>query len=301
MCVLTVNLFGGLEVHRDEEALDGWNAGKAQELFAYLLLNRGHPHARQVLAGVLWPERTNEKSMKFLRHALWQLQMVLDCDVLQVETERLYLNPDADLWLDVREFERACVHLHGIPAEQLDGQRAHILREALKLYRGDLLEGWYQDWCLFERERLQGMFLAAVQKQMAYCEIQGQYELGLECGARALRCDIAHERIHRRLMRLHYLAGDRTAALRQYQRCEALLREELGVEPSERTVALFREICSGRQLTAAVGNGSVSGESPCTPDQALDLLKQVQMTFTKLEHQLQKAVQEVETALIGRD
>ena len=43
-------------------------------------------------------------------------------------------------------------------------------------------------------------------------------------------------------MRLYYLAGDRTAALRQYQQCAAALDEELGVRPAQRTVRLYEQI-----------------------------------------------------------
>ena len=50
MCDLTVRLFGNFQVKRDDQVVNGWNARKAQELFAYLLLYRERPHPRQVLA-----------------------------------------------------------------------------------------------------------------------------------------------------------------------------------------------------------------------------------------------------------
>ena len=305
MCLISVRLLGSLQVQRDDQVLDGLNARKVQELFAYLLLYRGRPHPRQVLAGLLWPERTNEQSMKNLRHALWPLQSVLDCGVLQIDTDCLSLNPGSALWLDVMEFERAYAHVRGIPDGELDDHGAHVLRKALELYRGDLLEGWYQDWCLFEREHLQGMYLSMLEIQMAYCETHGEYEMGLECGTCALRCDVAHERIHRRLMRLHFLAGNRTAALRQYERCVKTLSEELSVEPSERTVALYKQISSGRLIQA--GQGMAASKisnldvTPQTLEQALDHLKQLQTAFDQVERELQKTVRAVKAALNGHD
>jgi DNA-binding SARP family transcriptional activator len=77
MCRLIVHLFGKFQVQRDGQSLDGWNARKGPELLAYLLLYREHPHTRQALADLLWPENTTEQSMKYLRHTLWQLQTVL--------------------------------------------------------------------------------------------------------------------------------------------------------------------------------------------------------------------------------
>src|SRR5438128_1039451 len=57
------------------------------------------------------------------------------------------------------------------------------------LYRGDLLEGWYSDWCLYERERLQHMYLAMLDKLMEYSESHQEYETGQTYGMRALRYD----------------------------------------------------------------------------------------------------------------
>ncbi|MEJ2557399.1 MAG: BTAD domain-containing putative transcriptional regulator [Anaerolineae bacterium] len=303
MGVLTIRLFGQLQVQQDDQVLDGWNSRKGQELLAYLLLHRERTHTRQALADLLWPESSTEQSMKYLRHTLWRLQTVLDHRIQVTDPESLGLNLKAGLWLDVLEFEQAYARVQGISGDDLDGQRAQIVQEALNLYRGDLLEGWYQDWCLFERERLQRMYLSLLEKQMAYCETHGKYELGLECGTCALRYDVAHERIHRRLMRLYYLAGDRTAALRQYERCVALLREELGVDPSERTVALYRQIRSGRLVghsqAIANRNGRTSQEAPPALEEALHHLKQLQMTVAKVDRRLQEAIYAVESALNG--
>jgi DNA-binding SARP family transcriptional activator len=302
MCDLVVRLFGSFEVKLDNQRVNGWNARKAQELLAYLLLHRERLHPRQVLAELLWPESTTEQSLKYLRHALWQLQTALDCLVLEADSESLNLRWEANLWLDVMEFERASVAVHGIPGEDLDEHGAHQVQEALTLYRGDLLEGWYSDWCLFERERLQRTYLATLEKLMAYCEVRGRYETGLEYGTCALRYEAAHERIHRRLMRLHYLAGDRTAALRQYARCVALLREELDVEPSERTVALYEHIRSGRYFGPghglARGNGNID-EASSPVDRALYHLNQIQIASAEIERHSQKVIQAVKEASNG--
>jgi two-component SAPR family response regulator len=127
------------------------------------------------------------------------------------------------LWLDVEVFERAFMLVQR--QRGADSTRAHVesLQEAVQLYRGDLLEGWYQDWCLYERERLQNMYLVMLDKLMCHCEAMREFELGLFYGSQILRYDRAHERTHRQLMSLQYLSGDRTAALRQFERCVAAL------------------------------------------------------------------------------
>lgn len=100
-----------------------------------------------------------------------------------------------------------------------------VIQNAVQLYQGPLLEGWYQDWCLYERERLQSMYLAMLDELMGYCEVRHDYETGLLYGMGIMSYDWARERTHRRLMRLHYLNGDRAAALRQYEQCAVALKE----------------------------------------------------------------------------
>src|SRR5207245_6082482 len=121
----------------------------------------------------------------------------------------------------------------GKKGQELDSPKAQLLHKTVQLYQGPLLEGWYQDWCLLERERLQSMYLAMLDKLMSYYEAHSDYETGLLYGMRIMCYDRARERTHRRIMRRYYLIGDRAEALRQYERCAVALEEELGVSPSK--------------------------------------------------------------------
>src|SRR4029453_9228778 len=108
----------------------------------------------------------------------------MDTHVLIVEPDWVRLNPEADLWLDVAVFERAFALVQGVPGQELDAQRARPLQDAVQLYEGDLLEGWYQDWCLYERERLQNTYLAMLDKLTGYCAAHHEGEPGVVSGTR---------------------------------------------------------------------------------------------------------------------
>jgi DNA-binding SARP family transcriptional activator len=304
MTGLYVRLFGRFEVRHNGQVVPGLHLRRTQELFAYLLLHNGRPHSREILANLMWPRSTTQQARKYLRHTLWQLQSALDSAVpidsggiLSVDHDWLRIDREIDVWLDTAEFERAYLLVQGVSGSEFDRRQREAVQAALGLYRGDLLEGWYEDWCLFERERLQRLYLTLLGKLMVHCEMHGEYELGLECGSRALQCDVAHERIHRRMMRLHYLAGDRTGALRQYQRCVAFLREELDVEPSVRTLYLYDRIRSGRPLTlpgTAPKGPRVSDKRFVPASEALEQLEQLQMGFLELQCQLQEVLEAFE-------
>lgn len=310
MGVLRISLFGKFRAQCGEQTLAGLNARKAQELLCYLLLYRERPHPREKLSDLLWGDRSADQSKPYLRKALWRLQTALDCQtessngsVLLIEPDWVQLDPAADLWLDVALFEQAFTRVQSVPGEALDFSRVQVLRSAVDLYQGDLLEGWYLDWCLYERERLQHMYLAMLDKLMGYCEAHREYEAGLVYGARILRDDRARERTHRRLMRLYYLAGDRTAALRQYERCVAALDEELGVRPTQRTVTLYRQVRADQldDPPPAPAEVSPASEAMTTPlPEVLGRLEQLRATLADVQHQLEQDIQAIRRDLNGR-
>jgi DNA-binding SARP family transcriptional activator len=304
MSLLHVSLFGRFQARNDQQEVAGLAAHKVQELLTYLLLYRDYPHPREVLADMLWSDSSPSQSKRYLRKTLWQLQAALDSQIplrngraLLVDPGWIQLNPGAELWLDVAEFEQVFEKVKGVPGTQLGSRRAGSLQSAVDLYQGDLLEGWYQDWCLYERERLQHMYLIMLDKLMSHCESHGKWEAGLAHGALVLRYDRAHERTHRRLMRLHYLAGDRTSALRQYQRCLTALDQELGVKPSRRTAVLYEQLCADKLDEIALAPLESSDVASLTLLSVLGRLRYFQRLLVVAQTQVEQDIQAVESAL----
>lgn len=253
MSTLRVALFGKPTFEPRLQGPGSQESGKAHELLCYLLLFRGQSHRRETLAATLWEEQPPQRARQYLRKAIWQVQAAFQgtaCGTsLRVDNDEVSVSKSADLWLDVADFEACCEATRGTNARDLSRERADGLRRAVALHTGELLRGWSQEWCLLERERLELLYLAALDKLVAYSEHHGEIEAGIDYALRILREDPAHERSHRALMRLYYRAGDRTAALRQFERCAAVLRKELDVSPSPRTCNLRdrirRELVSG--------------------------------------------------------
>lgn len=289
------------------EALPGFEARRVQELFSYLLLHRQRFHSRESLAALLWGERSTAQSKKYLRQALWQLQTALDSystnekqSILLVDSEWVQINPEAVLWLDAGLFEQVFATVQGVGGRNLAEPQQQALEEAMQLYRGDLLEGWYQDWCLYQRERLQNMYLAMLDKLMGCCEAHHHYENGIAYGEAILSYDDGRERTHRRLMRLHYLAGNRTLALRQYEHCVTVLDKELGVKPAQSTVALYRHIQADQlHLVAPPPRDAAPGADPPLRS-ALRRLKQLQSLLSDIQGRLQQEIQAVENVIDGQ-
>ena len=303
---LRVSLFGRFSVECRNQVLDEFNGNKFIELFCYLLLYRNRPHHRETLVNLFWEDVPIKRSRACLRKALWQLRSMLDAhtkledyQIILVDSDWVQINTEANFWLDIDVFEQAYNHVQGIPGWELDPASIQNLDSAVEHYKGDLLEGLYQDWCLYERERFKHMYLIMLDKLMDYYEAHNDYEAALTYGLCNLRYDQARERTHRRLMRLYYLTGDRTKALRQYDRCMEILNQELGVKPAKRTLALYERIRADQPIVSRPKTTNTAFGPPAVHslDGSLDKLKKLQTELFTIQSQIRQEVESIEILL----
>lgn len=300
--MLKACFFGKFTIMNDNCHWDARESGKAQELLGYLLFHHRKPQTREHLCCQLWPESTAAQAKKYLRQALWVVQSACKThlalcqgELLQAHHELIQLNPDVRFSSDVASFEQACTHLRtGITP---DSDALASLQEAVELYRGNLLEGWQQDWCLYERERLQNLYFILLDKLIVYSETHGDYEAGLNYCTRVLQSDPARERAHQQAMRLHHLKGDRTAALRQFDYCLEALKKELGVRPARQTLTLRDQICADQMEGMTVMTPVLSTTG--SPREVFTHLRHLRATLGELEQQLRKDIQLLEQHFSG--
>jgi DNA-binding SARP family transcriptional activator len=310
MSLFHVRLLGKFSVQRSGKEIDAFPSAKAKELFCYLLLHRDRAHSREILTSLLWGDHATSQAKKYFRQTLWQLQLALHgrsaCDssrLISVDEESLRIDSQQGLWVDAADFEHANAPLQGIPGEQISEAQGKALEDGVALYKGDLLEGNYQDWCLYHRERLQNLYLAMLDKLMACCEARGKFEAGISYGELLLQQDPARERTYCRLIRLHHLAGDRAGAIRQFQRCSAALQKELGVSPARKTIELYNQICSDKftsDFSAHDGKGVEPGEGALPGNSGFltsSRLYAIRSLLLKVQHRLDREIREVDRVL----
>src|SRR5215211_7426114 len=195
-------LLGRFRVRVADRVMAGFDGTKIQELLGYLLLFRHQQHNREILADALWAGRSTAQSRKSLRQGLWRIQSAMGpsgADLLVVDLDWIGVNEGALGWLDIAEFESALTRTKGILGRDLTARAAQDLRQATDLYAGDLLEGWYQDWCSYERQRYKARYIAMLEKLLEYSEAHRDLEDALHYGDLILDHDRAHERTHVRM------------------------------------------------------------------------------------------------------
>lgn len=309
MAVIHINLFGQLAIFVDDRPLFiGLPNTKPLELFAYLLLNRKNPQSREAIAALFWPDLAPVHAKKSLRKVLCTLQHLLTDavkdggpPVLLIKPDWITLNPALHLCLDIADFEQAHTLAQKHMGLPLDPQSSQIIAAAVARYEGELLAGLYTDWCLYERERLENMYLEMLHKLMVYAETGRAYEQAIKYGLEIVRHDRANERAYLDLMRLYYLSGNRSAALHQYAHCVAALAKELGVRPRKSTEQLYRQICEDDLTSTELD--VVSGERHGGQHTELATYSHLQQARADLQRVLEQVQGEIEhiERLLKRD
>lgn len=210
----------------------------AQSLFAYLALSAGAAHRREKLAGLLWPESSDENARRNLRQSLWHIRKALG----EAAPHYLFSNditvtfaPDpsaAPYWLDVALLEKP-VDANATPEE---------LMAVVAVYGGELLPGFYDDWVVWQRERQQTLFERKMEHLLDRLTAVHRWDDLLEWSERWLAFGQSPEAAYRALMIAHAGRGDLARMATIYRRCVEALENELSVEPSPQTRALFERL-----------------------------------------------------------
>jgi len=205
--------------------------GRREERLIAFLGIRGSCH-RPYVAGSLWPNSDESRALNSLRAAVLKVRRAAP-DVLDVQGSTLSLQPSVEIDLaDLVDCAEQVVRNDGCDAE-----RAEQL-----LGSGDLLPGWYDDWVLFERERLHHRRIRALESLALHELDHGHADLALAAARDAVELEPLRESARRLLIRSHVALGNRAlaaGALAEYRRD---LARDLGVEPSSE---IMREVRDG--------------------------------------------------------
>lgn len=234
MPTLHVHLLGDFHLMLDAKSITSVIPPRVQLLLAYVALHCRTPQSRQRLAFLFWPDSSEDQARNNLRQSLHLLKQTLPHSerFLQLDAQAIQWLPDSPFTLDVADFEKA--------VEQADS--IDSLRQAVSLYRGDLLAGCYDEWILSERERLRQQFIEALERLVVSLENRRDYHSAIRYAEYLLRSDPLREETYRQLIRLHGLSGNRADARRVYRTCVTVLKSELDVEPSAETRAMNDQV-----------------------------------------------------------
>ena len=217
----------------DEQPVTRWRMARALELF-FLLFESGHPLRKEQIITALWPEedehitQTLHSTIHYLRKALGEPCIASHAGGYRLDLAARYGN---EIWYDAAVFQAHDAKARQALENKDDASAKTELYTMVSIYRGDYLQTCYSDWCSMRRDKLRSAYLDARTQLALIAWRAEQYEESATQWQSILAVDNWRENAHYGLMRCYMRQGKRGLALRQYQRCVEVLRDELGAEP----------------------------------------------------------------------
>lgn len=264
MEVLQLQLFGGFTLRRGDGPLLQIPSRVGRSLLAYLAIHRDTALSRDRLGTAIWPDAPEERAKRRLSHTLWQIQETLGEPPsgerwLDVTKDAVAFTGGASCIVDVEQFERGLDDARArLAGDTIDARGVMQLDRVLRLYRGDFLDGCYDEWALAEQERLGQRYLEGLALLVQGSRAVGAFDDALAYARRLADRAPLREDAHREVMRLAVLLGRGAEAVRQYLRCREVLADELGTIPSPATTRLYERI-------VAYNQSAESGDVPAEP------------------------------------
>jgi DNA-binding SARP family transcriptional activator len=230
---LVVQILGPVMVAAGGQPVTAWRTAKARDLLACLVLSGDRPVTRDQLVEALWPDTDLEGGQALLHTTLYYLRRAL-----KPAGEGLITFAGGAYRLDR---ERVSLDLDRFyPLAAAGGEAAW--REAVGLYRGELLEGLDYPWAEATRARARSVYLEVLRSLAGHLQASGRPGEAVEWLQRLIQADPLAEEGHVGLMACYAAIGNRNAALQQYRTLVKVLDEELGLEPGPAARDLYRKL-----------------------------------------------------------
>jgi len=211
-------------------------------LLVWLALEGATPRAR--IAQLLWPEKHADAARNSLRQRLFQLRRQAGVELV---TGSATLSLADGVSHDLEDADTVLGHPDG----------------------DDLPAGEFAAWLGMQRLRRRDRVRRALTELADRAEAVRDWDDALTHARELVALEPLSEESHRRVMRLHYLAGDRAAALLAFDRCEQLLKHEVGTAPSDDTLALLRTVQAAANAADEAAGPAVLAVAPRIPASVL--------------------------------
>ena len=248
---LSVNMLGPVEIFRDPArplAADAWTTKRARDILCFIASRRHRRASKDTIIDTFWGEadfdaveKNFHPTVSHIRKALNSNQPVKQNFLLYRDSDYL-LNQEFSYRIDTEEFDRLVAEAE---AARRAGERARYIscyEEAVALYRGDFMQGSYDDWVEEQRAYYREQHLRMLEVLAVAAQKNEEWLRSLQLAQQILGNDQFREDVHCMIMRAHAALGNRAAVKEQYEHLRRVLRKELGVEPAAETQKILKDL-----------------------------------------------------------
>jgi DNA-binding SARP family transcriptional activator/CRP-like cAMP-binding protein len=249
---LYIRTLGGFQLFRDETLMEEgeWEANQPKLLLKAIIAHRTRGVPKDVLIEALWPEVTpqsGERNFKVILHRLRRAlepEMDRDFGSSYVHLKANLVHLDKELChVDLEDFLSCCRRGDKKDEEGDIKSAISVYKQAIDLYSGDFLpEDLYIAWAQAKRGELQDRYVTLLFRLGELLEKKGNLKSATDYYKRVLQKDPTSETAYQRLILNYANRGMRNAALKAYEDCVRVLRNELDTEPDDLTTSLYKKL-----------------------------------------------------------
>jgi LuxR family maltose regulon positive regulatory protein len=248
---LTINMLGAVEIFRDPLrplAADAWVTRRARDILCFIASRRHRRVSKDTIVDTFWGESDFGAAEKNFHPTISHIRKALNSNQPLKQNFLLYrdgdyqLNPEFSCQIDTEDFDRLVAE--GDAARRSRDAEGFVkaYEEAAALYRGEFMQGSYDEWVEEQRSYCREQYLRILEILAQTAQKSEDWARSLTLAQRILREDPFREDVHCHLMRAHAAQGNRVAVREQYETLRRLLRKELGVEPAAETQRVYKEL-----------------------------------------------------------
>ena len=250
---LKIKTLGRFRLYRGRKRVDDsdWKRKKARKLFKILITNQNELMSKEKLAEMISPKKDQKSAIRDFKVALNALNNVIEPNrekratpyFINKHNSRYGLNPKASITIDKNKFENLIRTGLKSANEKHTNNAINELSEAISLYKGNYLPNClYQDWSREVRERYKQLFIQGAEVLSELYYKNEKYQKAIETAEKIIAEESTIEKSYQIIMKSYNKIGERSQALKTYQRCVDNLDKELSVVPTKKTNEIHKNI-----------------------------------------------------------
>lgn len=241
-------LLGNPDIYCDDKSIVSNFSSKSLALLFFLTINNDKKYTREYLASILWPDSNKEASFSNLRYNLWKIN---SCFKNNIGLEIIYTKNDKIGFVNEFEYE---VDINQLKKISNSNKLVNLERLSI-IYKGEFLEGFYlkkcleyNDWVFFERERIQRLYFSILKCLLKKYSENKMYRKEIDLLEKMIKINPFNEELYSKLIKIFIKKGEKSKALKYYNRCINVFRENLNISPKESFKSLLDGIKNTRTI-----------------------------------------------------
>lgn len=230
-----------VSVNGKELTPSDWQTQSVRELF-FFFLSQSRPLTKEQVAEQFWSELDDPAKVRLrFKNEMYRLRRAAGNEVIRFDDQYYSFNRSLNYEYDVEAFES---YVARAKSAKTNAEMISFYRKAVELMDGPYLDDIYYDWVIADRQRLNQMYLLALDALAELYQKEAKLDEALSMCQRAIAYQSFHEPAYRNSMQIHHRLGDRPAVINIYEACKTALRKHLSLPPSRETEELYRKLTS---------------------------------------------------------